>query len=91
MNIATNLEWSSRYFPERPAISQEGATIGYAELNQLANRVATALIDLKIQPGDHLGLYAPNSGDWITFYFGALKAGPCVFCRSTMFSVRCIL
>jgi long-chain acyl-CoA synthetase len=75
LNIATNLEWSSRYFPERPAISQAGATTSYAELNQMANRVSTALIDLKIQPGDHLGLYAPNSGDWIAFYFGALKAG----------------
>ena len=75
MNIATNLEWSSRYFPKRPAINQEGSTTSYAELNQMANRVATALTDLKIQPGDHIGLYAPNSGDWIAFYFGALKAG----------------
>jgi acyl-CoA synthetase (AMP-forming)/AMP-acid ligase II len=75
LNIATNLEWSARYFPERPAISQEGATTGYAELNQMANRVATALIDLKLQPGDHIGLCAPNSGEWIAFYFGALKAG----------------
>ena len=54
MNIATNLEWSARYFPERPAISQEGSVTSYAELNQTANRVATALIDLKIQPGDHI-------------------------------------
>ena len=75
MNIATNLERSSRYFPERPAISQEGSTTSYTELNQMANRVATALIDLKIQSGDHIGFYAPNSGDWVAFYFGALKAG----------------
>jgi long-chain acyl-CoA synthetase len=75
LNIATNLEWSARYFPELPAISQQGSVTSYAELNQTANRVATALIDLKIQPGDHVGLYAPNSGDWIAFYFGALKAG----------------
>jgi len=75
LNIASSLEWSARYFPERPAISQEGATTGYAELNRMANRMATALVDLKIQPGDHIGLYAPNSGDWIAFYFGALKAG----------------
>ena len=75
MNIATNLEWSARYFPKRLAISQEGAPTSYAELNQMANRVATALVDLNIHPGDHIGLYAPNSGDWIAFYFGALKVG----------------
>ena len=75
MNIATNLEWSARYFPKRPVISQAGATTSYAELNLMANRAATALLDLDIHPGDHIGLFAPNSGDWIAFYFGVLKAG----------------
>lgn len=75
MNLATNLEWSSRFFPDRPVISQGDSILTYARLDQTANRVATALIDLKIRPGDHIGLYAPNSDDWIAFYFGALKAG----------------
>ena len=37
--------------------------------------MATALIQMGIKPGDHIGLCAPNSGDWIAFYFGVLKAG----------------
>ena len=28
-----------------------------------------------MRPGDHIGLCAPNSADWITFYFGVLKTG----------------
>ena len=75
MNIATNLEWSAFFFPDRPAISEGDSVTGYARLNRRANRVATALISLKIQPGDYIGILAPNSGDWIAFYFGALKAG----------------
>ena len=75
MNIAFNLERSARYFPDRPAISQGGAATSYAALNRTASRVAAALVGLGIRPGDHIGLYAPNSGDWIAFYFGALKAG----------------
>ena len=75
MNIATNLEWSAFFFPDRPLISEGDSVTSYARLNRKANRVATALIDLEIQPGDHIGLYAPNSGDWIAFYFGVLKAG----------------
>jgi long-chain acyl-CoA synthetase len=75
LNIATNLERSAHYFPDRPAISEAGSTITYARLNRTANQVASALIKLKIDPGDLIGLYAPNSGDWIAFYFGALKAG----------------
>jgi long-chain acyl-CoA synthetase len=75
LNIANNLERSARYFPNRPALSQQGAATSYSELNRTANQVATALIGLGIQPGDHIGLYAPNCVDWIAFYFGTLKAG----------------
>ena len=28
-----------------------------------------------VKPGEHVGLCAPNSVDWIVFYFGVLKAG----------------
>ena len=75
MNIATHLEWSAFFFPDRPVISEGDSVTGYARLNRKANRVATALINLKVQPGDHIGIFAPNSGDWIAFYFGVLKAG----------------
>jgi len=30
---------------------------------------------LGIRPGDHIGLCAPNSIEWIAFYFGVLKTG----------------
>jgi len=75
MNIATNLERSAFYFPNRPALSEEESETTYAQLNDQANCVATALIRMGIKPGDHIGLCAPNSGDWIVFYFGVLKAG----------------
>jgi len=75
MNIAKNLEVSALYFPNRPAISEDLSETSYAQLNKRANRVATALIRKGIKPGDHVGLCAPNSGDWLAFYFGVLKAG----------------
>jgi len=75
MNVATNLEVSARYFPNNPAISYEGKEITYAQFNEEANRVATALIKLGIKPGDHVGICAPNSMEWLIFYFGILKIG----------------
>jgi long-chain acyl-CoA synthetase len=75
MNIAKNLERSAFYFPDRPTISEGSSETSYAQLNEKANRVATALINLGITPGDHIGICAPNSGDWIAFYYGVLKAG----------------
>ena len=75
MNLATNVEWSAFFFPKRPATSEGSSETTYAQFNEKANRVATALVGLGIKPGDHVALCAPNSGDWLVFYFGVLKAG----------------
>ncbi len=84
MNIAKNLERSAFYFPDRPALSEDLSETSYAQFNERANRVATALIQMGIKPGDHIGLCAPNSGDWLTFYFGVLKAGAVAVALSSM-------
>ena len=73
MNLATNLERSAFYFPDRPALSEDLSETSYAQLNERANQAATALIRMGVKPGDHAGLCAPNSGDWLAFYFGVLS------------------
>jgi long-chain acyl-CoA synthetase len=75
MNLATNLERSALFFSNRPALSEAGREVTYRQLNEKANRVATALIKMGVKPGDFIGLCAPNSTEWIIFYFGVLKAG----------------
>jgi len=75
MNCAQNLETSAFFFPGRPAIREAGSEKTYAQLNDQANRIATGLIKLGLRPGDPVELCAQNSGDWIAFYFGVLKAG----------------
>jgi len=46
-----------------------------AQLNERANRIATGLMKMGVRPGEHVGLCAMNSADWIAFYFGVIKAG----------------
>jgi len=75
MNISNNLENAAFYFPSRPALSDSGLEITYSEFNDRANRVATGLLALGVKPGEHVGLLAPNSANWLIFYFGVLKAG----------------
>ncbi len=75
MNIANNLSRSALYFPDRPALSDGESEIDYSSLDRRANRVASGLVKLGIRPGDLVGLCAPNSVDWIAFYFGILKSG----------------
>ena len=73
MNLATNLERSAFYFPDRPALSENLSKTSYAQLNERANQAATALIRMGVKPGDHVRLCAPNSVDWLAFYFGVLN------------------
>ncbi len=75
MNLAENLERSAFYFPELSAVIEGGREISYKEFNQEANRIATALIRLGVKKGDHVALCAPNSFEWLAFYFGTIKIG----------------
>jgi long-chain acyl-CoA synthetase len=75
MNISNNLEKAAFYFPNRPALSEAGNEITYSGFNDLANLVASGLLASGVKPGEHIGLLAPNSANWLIFYFGVLKAG----------------
>jgi long-chain acyl-CoA synthetase len=75
MNLARNLELSAHFFPDRPAVVEGQSETKYAQLNRQANRIATGLLKLGARPGDPIALCAPNSVDWLAFYFGCLKAG----------------
>lgn len=84
MNVARNLEYSAYCFPDSPALSEGSSETSYAQLNEQVNRVATALINMGVKPGDHIGLCAPNSSEWIAFYYGVLKAGAVAVTLSSM-------
>jgi len=75
MNLARNLEVSTLFFPNKPAIREGELELTYAQLNERVNRVATGLIKLGVKPGELIGICLPNSADWITFYFGVIKTG----------------
>jgi long-chain acyl-CoA synthetase len=84
MNLAKNLERSAFFFGSRPAVSESGLEVSYAELNTRANRVATSLLQMGIKSGDLVGLFLPNSATWLSFYFGVLKAGAVAVTYSPM-------
>jgi len=75
MNITNNLEQTAFHFPNNPVVFEGDKTITYTELNQDANRVASAMVGLGLRPGEHVAICAPNSYEWLVFYFGTLKAG----------------
>ena len=77
MNLATEpWDTSTSIFPIIPAISEgrdrrnvtRSLTTGPAGSRR-------PLIKMGVKPGQHVGLCAPNSADWLAFYFGVIKAG----------------
>jgi long-chain acyl-CoA synthetase len=75
MNIADNLANTAFQFPDHCAVIDAGRQITYRQFDTESSRVAAALADAGIRPGDHVALCSPNSYDWLAFYFGVLKTG----------------
>ena len=75
MNLARNLENSARFFPDHVAVIDGPTRLTYAQLDEEAGRLASALSGLGLGPGDRLALCAPNSATWLMVYFAALKLG----------------
>jgi long-chain acyl-CoA synthetase len=75
VNVATNLDQAASHFPDRVAIIDRERRVTYSEFQRDADRIASALVGLGLQPGDFVALCAPNSYHWLVFYFGAMKAG----------------
>ncbi len=47
----------------------------YADFNERVDRLAKGLLAIGLDKGDHLGIWARNVPDWITFMFATSKIG----------------
>ena len=86
------LEESARKYPDSVATILPGkfgdTKLTYRELNELANRLANALIDLGVKKGDRVALYMPNCPQFVIGYSAILKAGGIVVATSPLYSPR---
>ncbi len=63
-------------FPEQIAFENMGATLGYTELDELTDHMASFYINkLGLKPGDRIAIQLPNLLQFPVAMFGALKAG----------------
>ncbi|MFE9030437.1 FadD3 family acyl-CoA ligase [Streptomyces iakyrus] len=64
----------------------EGRTrVTYAELGARVERAAAACMATGIEPGDRVGIWAPNTLDWIVAALGAVSAGAVLVPLNTRF------
>lgn len=73
--IAQLLFSSAERFAGHTAIEENGQCTDYAELPNQALTITRGLMALGIQAGDRVGIWAPNSRDWILAALGIHCAG----------------
>ncbi len=61
--------------PDRAAIICGQRRMSYLEMDRESNRVASALMEMGVAKGERVATLMTNSPEFVTVYFGTLKAG----------------
>jgi long-chain acyl-CoA synthetase len=80
------LEESARKYPDSPCTIFKGATITYREMNEITDRVAGGLVAMGVKKGDRVGMFLPNTPQFVMIYFGILKAGGVVVATNPLYT-----
>ena len=75
MNISEFLDNSTEEFGGRTAIWFLKSKISYKKFKDIADRLATALVDLGVKKGDVVAIMLPNFPQFMFAFYGILKAG----------------
>jgi long-chain acyl-CoA synthetase len=80
------LEESARKYPDRACTIFKGAVISYREMNALSDSIAAALVDMGVKKGDRVGIFMPNTPQFVMIYYGILKAGGVVVATNPLYT-----
>ena len=60
---------------EALVIPHQGVRWTYEDLRARSDEFAAGLLSLRLQPGDRVGIWAPNCAEWVVAQFATAKAG----------------
>ena len=68
--------------PDNPALRLRHQNVdwAYSELQQRVDQLAAGLISLGIEPGDRVGIWGPNSAEWVLTQLATAKIGAIMVC-----------
>ncbi|HET6303056.1 long-chain-fatty-acid--CoA ligase [Microbacterium sp.] len=82
------VEASARDYPDAPALQFFGRTMSYRELQQQIERVASALRDRGVGPGDPVAIVLPNCPQHIVAFYAVLRVGGVVIEHNPLYTPR---
>lgn len=88
LNLASFIQHNARLAPQNEAVIWNDVRMTFGELDALSNRVANALTEMGIGPGDNVALSCPNLPFFPVVYYGIIKSGAAVVPLSVLFKPR---
>jgi long-chain acyl-CoA synthetase len=82
------LEENARNHPDTICTILKGARISYKEMNDNTDRLAAGLAELGVKKGDRVGIFIPNTPQFVMAYFAILKIGGVVVATNPLYSAR---
>ncbi len=79
---------SARKFPDRPATFFFGARMTYRELDEQADRFATALHQMGVRKGDRVAAFLPNCPPYAILYAAVLRLGAVLVNNNPLYTER---
>ena len=80
--IGNKFEEIAKQFPNNDAlvVCHQDVKWSYKELNEKVDELATGLLSLGISKGDRLGIWGPNSYEWVLTQLATAKIGVIMVC-----------
>jgi long-chain acyl-CoA synthetase len=82
------LDEMARKYPDKVCTIFRGATISYKEMNEITDRLAASIAELGIKKGDRVGIFMPNTPQFVITFFAILKAGAVVVAINPLYQPR---
>ena len=77
VTVGQLLDNAARRWPDHDAliVVDQGSRWNWRELRERARHFAAGLLALGLEPGDRIGMLAPNRAEWLVVQFGSAYAG----------------
>ena len=82
------LSQAAEKYPESACTIFKGARITYQEMDLITDRLAAGLASIGIKKGDRVGIFMPNTPQFVMAYFAVLKLGAIVVAVNPLYTAR---
>jgi long-chain acyl-CoA synthetase len=88
MPLSQFLEDAAKKFPDQACAIFKDSVITYFEMDELTNRLAGALAAMGVKKGTPVGIFMPNSPQFVMAFYAILKAGGIVVATNPLYTGR---